>query len=638
MILLKMLRKLGKLIRGGASDRALVLGALLGVFIGMIPGFNMTLLLGILLLLLLNANIGTALPGFAIGKLLCLALAPATFRIGHALLGLSVVQGLVGAASEAPVLALMNLHVYCLIGGIPVSIVAGLALGWLAAKLIRGLRLGIIAATGRSKRMEALAKNPLVRFLMWLVFGKQKKALSEAVEAPSPLFRKGGVIFAVVMALLFGAFELVFADYLAKMGLTAGLEAANGAEVNIGAVDLSLAQGRLSVSGVQMADPGNPTHNLLVIGELTGDVSVMELLAGRYTVDLLKGSDVRQNVLRESPGEVYRKPERGPEPEDSLSGYLTRLEKLNEYTKKLKDYLEKRGDEEPTEEQKRQEKEDLLDQARNRGYLALSARHLLAKRPAWVIRKIEIDGVVLWEGGAPQKLEGSELSSHPELNAKQTRLTLAPGAGGDPTADIVMNFDDPAKPHSFLLDLAGLPIKDALSDKAPVGVDGGQADLKAEGTFTAEMLNIPFTVALAGLQAQAREGKSVLGLDPATAQQVFQNLKELTLAGSIVGSPGSPRLKLDEQKVLAGMKDAMVAAGKAELANRVNGALGEATARAKDQIKDTIKGKLPVPDLGGKLPGVGDLIPGLGNKKPRTDDKDKKPDKPDPKKLLDKLF
>ena len=80
---IKLIRKLGKLLRGGSTSKQIFLGVFLGFAAGMIPSLDLTLLLCIFLLLILNTNGCLAVPAYALGKILCLALAPVTFRMGY---------------------------------------------------------------------------------------------------------------------------------------------------------------------------------------------------------------------------------------------------------------------------------------------------------------------------------------------------------------------------------------------------------------------------------------------------------------------------------------------------------------------------------------------------------------------------
>ena len=102
----KLLKKLAKLLRGGAGTWEIFTGCLLGMVIGMTPGFNMTVVIAVILLLVLNAHMALALTALAIGKILCLALAPGTFEIGYVLVHGIGLEGLFHTLSQTPVLAL----------------------------------------------------------------------------------------------------------------------------------------------------------------------------------------------------------------------------------------------------------------------------------------------------------------------------------------------------------------------------------------------------------------------------------------------------------------------------------------------------------------------------------------------------
>ena len=162
---LKLIRKFVKLVRGGAHPWQIFLGCLLGVMIGMVPGFNMTVVLLIVALLVFSATLGLAIIGFAVGKALCLALAPLTFEIGYVLIHHSGLEGLFRAASETPVVALMNLHYYCLVGGLPLALVVGAAMGLAVGHVIRLVRVAALGAAGKSEKVQRLIANPVVRIL-----------------------------------------------------------------------------------------------------------------------------------------------------------------------------------------------------------------------------------------------------------------------------------------------------------------------------------------------------------------------------------------------------------------------------------------------------------------------------------------
>ena len=124
---LKIIRKIGKMLRGGAGKKEIFLGAFMGVLIGFNPTLSLTLFLAILLTLLLNANVGFTMLGVAVGKIASLILSIASFHVGFFLIHKIGLEGLFTKLSNAPVTALMDLNVYAMIGSLPFALIIGFA-------------------------------------------------------------------------------------------------------------------------------------------------------------------------------------------------------------------------------------------------------------------------------------------------------------------------------------------------------------------------------------------------------------------------------------------------------------------------------------------------------------------------------
>jgi len=388
----------------------------------------------------------------------------------------------------------------------------------------------------------------------------------------------------------------------------------------VAAAHLSLFKGKLELIGLQLTDPGKPTHDQIRIGQVTADLSVRDLLAKRFAIDLLEAGDIRLDVARSVPGAVHRPPEEAvqrQEPADSPGRYFAKFGQLRDKLRKLEDYLKRSRSEAPAEaaqaDSKEQSKEDLLALAANQGYLSLSAQSILAKHPAWLIRKMALDGIVWREGAAPQRLEGAHLSSHPGLHREPMTVKLSPSEGGAPLVDLAFRFDQPGEQHRISLNLRDIALGQAiaLSKDVPLDVQHGRADLQAAGGFLTDAVDVPFTVTVKDLQAGTREGRPVLGMDPNTAREAFKHLDVLTVRGSVVGALASPRIKLDTRRILADLKDALIKAGKAEIAGRVGAELKKVTGEAAGAVQDALGDKLP----GGVAEGLGRIVPGLKSEK-----------------------
>ena len=647
-----MVRKLGKLIRGGVTPGQVFLGCLLGFVLGMIPGFNGSMLLVVLLLVLLNANGAMAMLCFALGKVLCILLAPVTFQIGYFLIHQAGLEGLFRAAGDTPGVALMDLHYYCVAGGLLVGLLGGAVLGVLVGNVIRGTRKMILAAGERSEKAQRIAAKGPVRLLLRLVFGKQKAGFAEMLDKRSPVFRKAGVVLCAVLIALAVVGQIVLTDLFFEDALRGGLAAAVGAEVNIERADLSLFGEGLEIEGLQITDPGKPTHNLFQAKRLAGDVSVSGLLTKRLIVNRLVIDDAQTDAKRAAPGEVFEKEPR-PEPEapdDALSEYFEKAKELREWFEKLKEYLDKRdaneADEQPTPEEIEQRKRRLRDLARAEGYFALSAQEILSQRPAWVIRELNVKPLRAPHVPDPMAVHGEELSGAPQLHDKPLKLVVT--AGDKTLVSTSLNFDTPGGEHHVSLHTPPLPVGDVgLSNKAGLDVSEGTAEIQVDdGVFTNRLIRkLPFAVKLRDLKAGSREGKGVLGLDATATSEAMKHLKQIDLAGSLEGRLDAPRLKLDEKAILGALKDALVGAGKAELARQADAQLkkltsglaekagGEAGKVIGDTAGGLLKGILPGgdkkqdPNAGKKKPGGGlldGILPG-GAKKQDPNAGKKKP-------------
>ncbi|MFC1725474.1 TIGR03546 family protein [candidate division KSB1 bacterium] len=86
MIFLKFLGKILKVLRDGPSPAQVAGGFVLGMFLGLMPFFNLYSLLIILVIFILNVNISAAVLGIMVFKLFAYLLDPVFHEIGYALL------------------------------------------------------------------------------------------------------------------------------------------------------------------------------------------------------------------------------------------------------------------------------------------------------------------------------------------------------------------------------------------------------------------------------------------------------------------------------------------------------------------------------------------------------------------------
>ncbi len=588
MITFKIVRKIGRMLRGGAGKKEIFLGALCGVLIGFNPVAGLTLGITILITLLLNANVGFVLLGAAVGKLLSLLLSVVSFHTGYFIIHNMGLEGLFTKLANAPVTALMDLDVYAMVGSLPFSIIIGIGFGLFMSKTVTKIREQMVKAGEHEKVGKAIG-NKFSRFLMWMVFGKQKISTADVLAKQSPALRKSGLILVGSVVVIGLVLQFFLLDLALKKGLQSAISAQTGAEVNIGKANLSLAGGKLEIEGLQVTDPDKPSHNMIQIDTLAADVSVGDLLRKTYAIDLLAGSTLKRGVARTSPGEVYITKEQAAtqaaeekaakeaaneaEPGKSLEDYFAKAGEWKKYGEKANEYLKKRkanAEAAAKGEKPKASKEAAVADARKLGYLKARA-DLVADRPAWTIREIKIDNVELGGGFPVQTFQGSEISSHPELNGQPTMFSMAPKDGAEPTAKIVLHFDDPAAMHQIAANIKGIDIGDSIKAGDSFKIESGEADISATGTFSSDALDVPFTLLVHDLK---------------TDNEVLNNLKQIEIPGKLYGSLTSPRVKVELGDQL---KDAAVNAAKARANEEVEKAKAEAKKKADEEINKALE-------------------------------------------------
>lgn len=659
--MLRLVRKMGKFIRGGAGPLQIFMACLLGMLLGFVPGFNMTTVVLIVLVLILNVSLGVTILSFAVGRILALILAPLTFQLGYVIIHRIGLEGFFRAAGDTPVVAMMNLHFYCLAGGIPVAIVLGAVAGIGLSKLIVAIRKGLVAASGKSRLVEVLFSNPVTRLLMFILFGRSKKSMKEMLEGKSPLIRKSGVIVSAALVLIVGGGSVLLVDVLLASQMADAMGKANGAEVNIEEANLSLTQGRLEIVGLQVTDRDNPTENLVQAKRIVSDMSIADLLAKRVVIERIEVSDLRSNAPRETPGDVYPievKPEPPAEEDQKWPGEVIwdyfenpeKYQKYLQYLRKLKEYLEKQRQREKEEP----DKDWLVEQAKNKGYFALNARHILTKHPTVVIRELVVDEIRV-----PQfekdvlRLEGKELSSHPGLNAGQMSVHLMnlprtpeeqPGQYQHVYADFGFHTDRQIHKLDYLL--SGIDIGEDVqfSDRVPIKFKSAEAFLNGKGGFNYEQFDVRTAIRVRLVDGEPREDQGMLGLAVDDTKMVLQAVSDLNLAVEVTGPIERPRIRVDEAATLRNIGDSLKALGKTRLAKTVGnvasevgkglkegaGKLIEGTGDLFKGIDQAVRGEPDANDTDGgdKKPGLLDGLLGSGKEDPNAKDPPKEQEDP----------
>tara|TARA_B110000438_G_scaffold302515_1_gene360412 strand:- start:18 stop:677 length:660 start_codon:yes stop_codon:yes gene_type:complete len=118
----------------------------------------------------------------------------------------------------------------------------------------------------------------------------------------------GLIAFALLSSLIAGIFFL-FLDLWIKLGVIEVLEKSTGAEVNIANVSHTLSPFGVSLQGLQITDPKQPSHNQLQIAQAHAQIYLTPLLRRKVIIENLTVSELRFAQPRAAIGEVYRQPD-----------------------------------------------------------------------------------------------------------------------------------------------------------------------------------------------------------------------------------------------------------------------------------------------------------------------------------------
>ena len=161
MVWLKILAKLLRVLKDGATPAQIALGFVLGWAIGMIPGWPVQVWLLVLLLLVLQANLSMAFVGMAVAAALSWIFDPALDALGGAVLTAGPLQGLFTGLYNSPPWSLTRFNNTIVMGGMLVALVTGSALFPLVVRGVRWYRERLLARMNKWRLVQLLKSSRL---------------------------------------------------------------------------------------------------------------------------------------------------------------------------------------------------------------------------------------------------------------------------------------------------------------------------------------------------------------------------------------------------------------------------------------------------------------------------------------------
>ncbi len=616
MILPRFIRKMLAVLRGGVSPVFIFLSVMLGFSFGFMPGWSGFHTVLVILVLALNIHIGLFLLSAGIGKTLCFAAAPVLYHAGAWVQ--NYLSLLLRLLASVPVIGMTDFSRYSVAGAVVLGPIIGGVAGLLMARSVISFRRMLLNLEEGSDKFKTWYSNRWVRVLDKLLIGKRTKDARSLFTAKRKYIRKAGVALAVLLLAASAIAATLIKDSTIKDYASSAMTRANGAEVNLDDLDISVLTGAVSVSGIEVTDPEKPLNNQLSVDKVAADVSLYNLLLGRLVMEQVEVSNVKFNQKRSTPGRVVEPDVRQKpavfdprdfklEPADlsKLVTYLKDAKALKEKLQKLGKWLPKAKDRK-TAAQPKQIPQKYLDY--------LQARAVVPASPRIVAKRVILDNVQI-----PSPIFGNSkvlltnISDSPQ--AAKLPITLEIKSYDTP-ASISVTIDYSSKDH--VPKLSGTfdgfemaKIQSGLSRNAGLMFESGVASGQFSGIATNESVDLTLDIAIRDLQAKG-QGRGILGLGPKTTSEVLGALKDLKTTIRAVGPVSEPRLAFDVKGLMDTFKEALVEAGKEKLIKEIDDQLGKRLdeklgGKVPDEIKDALKkSKGLIDGLGGLLGGKDD--------------------------------
>ncbi len=607
MILPISLKKFVAVFRGEVSPILILLSVALGFWFGLTPGWYGIHVALLVLALILNVHVGIFLMFAAIGKALCFAAAPVLFHVGKWAQGsLSPVLDFFAAL---PIVGITDFAQYSVAGSLIIGPVGGVVGGLLLARSVSAFRRAWLSFEENSDAFRKWHSNRWVRLLDRLLIGKRAKDVSAVLKRRPKIIRLAGVAVAVAV-LLVSAIGLYFVqgDRLTDFAAES-LTKANGAEVNLERLNLAVLSGKVVATGLQVTDPQNPTNNRIAVAKLTVDVGLLDLSRGRLLMDDILLAGVEFDHPRESAGSVTAPPPEAPAPQfdpmqfdlpmadvHKLEQYFRNVEETRGWFEKLAKWLpegkEAAPPSPPTPEH----------------YLEyLTVRAPVPPTPRMIVKRAVLEDVRI----PAEQIGNSTITC--------TNLSDAPAAAGLPVTitlesqqrntsfKIVYRYDQPeggAEISGTVGDVDLRELQAQLNPNNPVTFESGTATATISGAATRAMIDLRIQVQTQGMQASTAGG-GLFGLDPQVTSEALRVLENVQTTLRLVGPTTEPRLVFDGPALTNEFKQALVDAGKAELARRVDDLLTDQLPGGVPKTGDVLEDPLGAAGdaLGGFLSG-----------------------------------
>jgi uncharacterized protein (TIGR03546 family) len=591
------------IVRGGVHPREVALAVCLGLLAGFVSGWNLTLAVVLLGVLVLNVPTKVFGEAWALGTMVSWMMTPLSFGLGRWLLEQTFFGRWVASLREQPLVILFDLDRYALVGGAVLAMLMALPAALVMHRLTRFLQARFARLQAAYQAQATPTSNLLVRAACWLIFGDASQPELVAVPVETRWLRPKGVMLSLGLLLPAATLGWCFAPGLAEQGIVEAISLANQSEVNTGDIHLSLADGLLEIQDLQISDPNHPDRDRLRIGFVAAQLRPGPLLRGRMHVDRLLLEDVKADVARQSRARPYglTLPNfdaiAGHEPHASDAGdsidlddYLGDWETLRSRTARLQELLRKIETLAEVNSRIAGDAPEIVADDVPREYRALRQMRcgFGHREPSVWIERIGAKGLAPELGlGTQGTIEILNLSNAPVLTGKPTQLAIkAPQLQTEIVA--TMNLHQRQSRHELRFASQGHRLADLMHPKvahSTVAIEGGTINLTGNGWADAKEFELVMQLELRDFQLQVVSDKALAGLKPETWNKGLEQLQQMRADAVAYGRWSSPKLRIDRDQLVAQYKHQLRAAGEHLLV----AAIDEQIARGEALLNEAVE-------------------------------------------------
>ncbi|MFC4891774.1 TIGR03546 family protein [Pseudofrancisella aestuarii] len=598
----KIYNKLMSTIFSQTTPAQLLLVSILGFVFGFIPGFSYAPLLFILtifLVLILRVNIGIFIIIALIAKALSFMIEGLSFGVGTFLID-GFAQPLFKKIVNTPVLAYAGFDYYLVTGAFVVSIILGVVVGLILAKIYKGFVSKMAKLQAENGLYTKITSKLSTKIASKILLGKniskvdwQKMAKKRFLQ---PFRILGVTLVAIIVALIYMSPKLLETTLVSNI-IKQQLSKANGATVDYKSINLDFSEAKLEIAGLGAANPSDLHEDRFYAESVSASLNMTGILTKHLVLDNVKLDGVKLNKERSSKGELYGEKTQAINPAvdeninnvKTISGDVNKLQQLNldnylnnaktasKVAKGIKQGAEVLSNFKPSPKTTAKEQQNVAkEEAKTYGYANVRAESLETKKPMLTILNTYINNYE--DFGNIFNVYLGNISTNPTLLGEPTTIKINTAKNDDINANVtISNKADTANNVEFKFKNLGNNLVKGL-DIQNLKLNAKNASISGKGSWNFESgknisFNIPLVVNLDGVTADFN------GFD--------QKLQNLQLNALLSGDLNNTNFSIDKSSIDNILKSVNVQ----DVANNIIEKTG-ADEKTKQLIKNTkINGK-----------------------------------------------